>query len=220
MTMSEDRRPKFEAGRPASDARTTDGFDRALESALRDMLDVEPPAGLRGRVLRRISGGRASSFGATLPSAGGAPVPSGFRRKILIVGAPLAAAAILILAVLLPRREEPRAASNTPTVARVEIPNTRVAEPLPTSPSAPTAAVRSQRTPRRPTARSERPVATYAYAPGAPVDTHIEPLTTITPIEVAPVGQRSLVTDEIAMRPLHPIADLSIAPLSPPERRN
>ncbi len=57
-------------------------FDKAIDRAVREMLDVEPPAGLRRRVLEQI------------------PASGTFRWKILL---PVAAAALVILALLLPR---------------------------------------------------------------------------------------------------------------------
>ena len=71
-------------------------FDEAIDRAVRDMLDVEPPAGLRGRVMQRI--GRADNLVASAENL----VVSAFRRKAAWVAAPLAAAAILVLAVLMP----------------------------------------------------------------------------------------------------------------------
>ena len=64
-------------------------FDREIDRAVREMLDVEPPAGLRGRVLDRIE-----------PSS--STVASAFRRKFFWIGMPVAAAAVIVLAVLLP----------------------------------------------------------------------------------------------------------------------
>jgi hypothetical protein len=63
-------------------------FDEAIDRVVREMLDVEPPAGLRGRVMQRIDD----------------PVASAFRRKAAWLVAPLTAAAVIILAVLAPWR--------------------------------------------------------------------------------------------------------------------
>src|SRR5215208_2023368 len=68
-------------------------IDAAIDLAVREMLDVEPPAGLRGRVLDGLdTSSVASAFRRK----------NGFRRKIFWIAAPIAAAAIVILAVLLP----------------------------------------------------------------------------------------------------------------------
>jgi len=71
-----------------------DRFDAAIDRAVREMLDVEPPAGLRGRVLDGIERSPGS-------------VASAFRRTIFWIAMPVAAAAILVLAVLLPSRPDP-----------------------------------------------------------------------------------------------------------------
>jgi hypothetical protein len=63
--MSDTGREVRGAGRDARRAR----FDDAIDGAVREMLDVEPPAGLRGRVLDRIH---------ALPTN---PVASAFRRN-------------------------------------------------------------------------------------------------------------------------------------------
>src|SRR3954466_10294018 len=100
-----------------SDAR----FDRAIDEAVREMLDVEQPAGFRARVLRRIEA-------RSLPPEGGS------YKRFLWAALPMAAAAILILAVLLPRTTEPRQQTPSPaTTARGEAP----ASPVTTSPPTP-----------------------------------------------------------------------------------
>jgi hypothetical protein len=48
----------------------------------------------------------------------------------------------------------------------------------------------------------------------------ITPLETIDAIDVAPIGGNPVAPAEIAMRPLTPIAQVQVAPLTPPERRN
>jgi len=53
--MSDDRRQR-------SEARDQDRLDAAIDRTVRQMLDVEPPAGLRRRVIERISAPVASAF--------------------------------------------------------------------------------------------------------------------------------------------------------------
>jgi hypothetical protein len=203
--MSEDRGSQFD-DRPA--------LDRAIDAAVREMVGIEPRAGLRARVLRRIEGNETASAGAA----------SAFRRKVLWTGVPLAAAATLILALLLPSRtaEQPPAA---PTVATVEPP--RVPPPAPLGPAsapplvkprAPAARVVAAKAPRA-AATPERVVAAASFAPPA-ATTDIEPLNPITPIEVASIAVRRVAPADISIRPLDPIVEVQIAPLSPPERRN
>lgn len=71
-------------------------FDKAIDRAVREMLDVEPPAGLRRRVLTRLP-----AAGSRLPASG------------WVLGA-VAAAALVILAIFL-ARSTPRQPETTTT---------------------------------------------------------------------------------------------------------
>jgi hypothetical protein len=87
-----------EATREPAGHRRDEALDAAIEREVREMLDVEPPAGLRGRVMRRVEGGGESrSRGA-----------AAFRRNMRLAGIPLVAAAVLVLALIVPRSETPR----------------------------------------------------------------------------------------------------------------
>jgi len=210
MTMSEQRGSRRE-GRGSQG----DRFDLAVDRAVREMLDVEPPAGMRARVLRRIESGASEA--------------PGFGRKGLWLALPMAAAAAIVLAVLLPRDSSepgPMQPAQRATTARVEDPAAPTRVPAPaTTPRGP-APVAAPRVATRSVSRgmSSRPapgiVAATVFASADNATTQIEPLTAIVPIEVAPVAQRAITQDEIAPRPLNPIADVLIAPLTPPERRN
>ena len=50
--------------------------------------------------------------------------------------------------------------------------------------------------------------------------TEIEPLQAITPIEMAPIAEHRVTPADITIRPLNPIVEVQIAPLSPPDGRN
>src|SRR5438094_6243672 len=67
-------------------------LDTAIDRAVREMLDVEPAADLRGRVVARIDGLSADALSTnSLASAFGLsanPVVSAFRRKIVWIAAP------------------------------------------------------------------------------------------------------------------------------------
>ena len=99
----------------------SDQIDDAIDRAVREMLDVEPPADLRARVIDRIEARPASVFHP-------ARVASAFRRKIWI-SAPLAAAAVLVLAVWGPWRQAPvvKVPATPPSVAKAEAPTTLAA---------------------------------------------------------------------------------------------
>jgi hypothetical protein len=206
MTMSDERGRRREAG--GAEAR----FDLAIDRAVREMLDVEPPAGLRGRVLRRIEGGDSRSR-----------VASGFGGKILWTALPVAAAAMVMLALLPSRTLEP---PRPVTVARVESPKTpsviapgTVPEPEPAA--AGRAPVRSAaRNTTRPVTRpvAERAVVAASLPAGEYVE--VDPLEPIEPIVVAAVRPASIAEREIVVSPLGAIPPVQIAPLSPPDGRN
>jgi hypothetical protein len=187
-------------------------FDAAVDRAVREMLDVEPGAGLRGRVLARID----------VPS-GADHVASAFRRRFLLTGVPLAAAATVVLALLLPSRTAERPAP-PPAVANVE-------PQQPSSPRPAPSVVVAQRGPKTTAAprvvAAARPVATPApprmlSAATLPLadSTDIEALESITPIQMEPIAEHRIAPAEISVPPLNPIVELQIAPLTPSERRN
>jgi hypothetical protein len=200
----------------ARSAKAGDRIDAAIDLAVREMLDVEPPSGLRGRVLDRIA---LSSNSLSTNSLSMNPVASAFRRKdnfkrkIVWGAVPLATAAVITLAVLAPWRQPapPVVTPASPSIARVETkPVVPVAETQPRPGPAPR---------QRPSPRSveERIVAAVATADDASV---IDPLTPIAPIVVAGTHPADIAPKDIAISPMAPIAPLQIAPLSPPERRN
>lgn len=122
--------------------RDRDRFDTAIDLAVREMLDVEPPPGLRGRVMDRIE------RNDPVVSADH-PVASAFRRNPFVwLAVPVAAAAVIVLAILAPWRDgaaPATAPAPPPVVAQRETPRVvppDVAPPLvapgtrPTSPNA------------------------------------------------------------------------------------
>jgi hypothetical protein len=193
-------------------------FDGAIDGAVREMLDVEPPADLRGRVLSRIDA-------LATASAASAAVASAFpglserlriegRRKTTWIAVPLAAAAVIILAVLGPWRQP---APPVVTPASSSIAN---AQPTP-------AVVTRVEAPKPAPARRQRslpPVGERMVVAAVTADddggTMIDPLSPIAPITVAPTRPADIAPTSIAVSPLAPIAELQMAPLSPPARRN
>jgi hypothetical protein len=187
-----------------------DQLDTAIDRAVREMLDVEPPAGLRGRVLDRLDPSTRA-----VASASTRAVASAFRRKTAWITVPVAAAAVIVLAVLAPwRQPAPRVvAPGSPSIAKVNLPPT---VPPATAPKS----SESSKTVKMPRSRGagERII----VAAGLPDDeaSAIDPLSAIAPITVAPARPADIAPKEIAVSPLAPITELQIAPLSPPERRN
>jgi hypothetical protein len=183
-------------------------FDEAIDRAVCEMLDVEPPAGLRGRVLDRIDDLSSNSLS---PNS----VASAFRRKVAWIAAPLAAAAVIVLAVFAPWRQPAPsvAASGSPSFAKVDLP-----------PAVPPATARKPSEPPKtvtiPTSRGGGERIIVAAVLGDDNTSAIDPLSPITPISVAPARPSDIAPKEIAISPLAPITELQIAPLSPPERRN
>ena len=193
----------------------------AIDRAVREMLDVEPPAGLRGRVLDRLD---ARSTNPVASAFWGAEALAKAARRNFWVAGPIAAAAILVLAVLLQGRAPapPAATPSAPSVARVETPRVvqtprlvpvrGVAE----NPEPPRTASITQPAPRR--IEDRLVVATVAAADDA--TSQIDPLAAIAPIAVAGTHPEAIAPKQIAISPLTPITELQIAPLSPPDRRN
>ena len=179
-------------------------FDLAIDRAVREMLDVDPPAGLRGRVIARL------------------PVASAFRRKDLFrwkawVLAPIAAA--LILFILRPWHTSPAGPQRAPVVARTPpIATPSVNRQQPSEPMH----VAVVRPPSR-EGQAPRSRGVTAAAESAGIDasaSNIAPLDAISPITVAPMRPSNIAPTEISIAPLSPITEIQIAPLFPPERRN
>jgi hypothetical protein len=176
-------------------------IDAAIDRAVRDMLDVEPPADLRTKVLRRVEVRAASTL----------------RWKILV---PIGAAALLILAVTLVRRFE--APAPPPTLSASAVPRDRF--PAASTPRAPIelspAPPRGTMTANSGAARMPADIASASSTGTTEASVAIEPLNTISPIDVAPIPPRSITPDPIDVSPLDPITEMQIAPLNSPDRRD
>jgi len=182
-------------------------LDNAIDRVVREMLDVEPPADLRAKVIARIDERPASSF----------QVPAFSFQRLAAVGG-TAALVALVLGLALVRRAEPPA--QPPAIAGAQAP-----EPLPVAATPqPPIGVPAAPTPLAVTARTAvaQTPARVAYA--APADrtqaAAIDPLTAITPIGVAPIDRSSITPEPIGVRPLDRITEMQIAPLSPPDERD
>ncbi len=204
-------------------------LDKAIDRAVREMLDVEPPADLRDRVMARLtaSGARLPAAGSRLPAAGvrrpalgfrlpaslREPVASGFsRNRALIMGG---AAAAMLLAVFVARRGEP---VSTPAPVVAQAPDTRLpARPVPAPAVEPHVDI-ARETPPPASTTALRTIAAASFD-HADASVAIEPLKTIAPIAVAPLTQEAITPADISPRPLVAIAEMQIAPLTPPDRR-
>jgi hypothetical protein len=197
-------------------------LDREIDRAVREMLDVEPSAGLRARVMQRIDEGHAASGFSRKVT-----VASAFRRKILWVAMPVAAAAVILIAVVLARRDgaaPPPTPTAGPTIAKA----TPTSEPPTSTQSAPAGTPRTATTADRrrldvPPRGAQRVTATAAVesapADGFPrVPSLSVPALTLSEIRgVAPAEPARIGVDPIAApAPL----EIEPLPLSPRERQN
>ena len=193
-------------------------LDRAIDGAVRQMLDAEPRPGLRTRVVARIANAEPG-------------VASGSSRKDpfgrwLWIGAPMAAAAIVILAVLLPRHSPPALA---PEIARVESGRPQAAAPRVTPPaerpvsrSTPRLTEkRGNNAARRVPVRSQPGEEGLVVAAVTPAEStiDIEPLEDVVPIQVVTIAGTDVAHREVAVPPLRQVTPLQISPLSTPEGR-
>jgi hypothetical protein len=199
--MSETRREARGARRETGGGR----FDEAIDLAVREMLDVEPPAGLRGRVLDRIESPRR-----------------GFAW--LWIAGPLAAAAMIVLAVLLPAKTERPVVNPATTVATKHTPAAPEPVTNPTPPAVPQ--VPPQTTIAKATARQVRTQqstgAVVAAADASADVAWLEPLPGPEAIDVValePSKEASLRAIDLAPAQ---IPALEVRPITdtPRERRN
>jgi hypothetical protein len=200
-------------------------FDEAIDRAVRDMLDVEPPAGLHWRVMHRI-GRPTESFGASAENLASPEnlVASAFRRKAVWLAAPLAGAAVIVLAVLAPWRHFTTTVSPAgPAVVKAEqrlvVLPAEAPKPTPSPTTAPIRRTAPTSGSQAVTRGVQDRLVDGALAPADDASA-IDPLSPIAPITVAAIRPASITPTEIAISPLAPIAELQIAPLSPPERRD
>lgn len=171
-------------------------LDKQIDRAVREMLDVEPRADMRARVIARIDARRVSF---QLPVAS-------FQRFAAVA----TIAALVVLALLATRHAEPPAQSRVATNGA----DVRLPAPDPVT-AATTAKIGAREAPQAPTR-----VAYATSVDATPAAADIDPLKAIAPIEVAPIAQSSITPEPIAVRPLNPITEMQIAPLNPPDRRD
>jgi hypothetical protein len=190
----------------------TDRLDEAIDHALREMLDVEPRPSLQARVMARIEERQASAFSTRVASA--------FRRKT--VWAAVAAAAVILIALVVARRNVP-----APALAPTAAPSMAQANPQPVAPVVPAATSPGDgRTTRLslphavPPRTAQRAVAANVPDAANTGADDIEPLRTIAPISVAAIAPRGIAPSPIRVAPLGVINDLQISPLTPPEGRH
>ena len=211
------RRSALDDGRPQGP------FDLSIQLAVREMLDVEPPAGLRRRIMAQLSNSVAS---ASLLNS----VASALRRKDLVrrktLWIPVAAAATLVMAVMLWSRST--APIQPPTLARAADRNLPAKAPQPQTirsaapklSAARVAAVQHRSRGDEPSPPIGARAMAVAFPTANGTSSNIEALAAIAPISVTPVRPSDITPPEVTVAPLAPIPAIQVAPLFPPERRN
>jgi hypothetical protein len=189
-------------------------IDDAIDRAVREMMSVDPPAGLRARVLARLDDRSRREW-----------------SLLTLLGAGAAVAVALVVLLLVwraPERGEPematsRPAPESPVPARpAPEPPVRMPAPPPTTPERPAADSRP-RLARSPI-RSERPdrLQQEILAANAVVDleTGPEALEAIPEIDVGHVAPSDIDTPFVSVSPLSSLRRLQIDPLPPPGSQN
>jgi hypothetical protein len=192
--------------------------DDAIDGAVREMMEIDPPVGLRARVMSRLE----------------QPAPRTWTwpRMIAIAGVPSA----IILAIFLMRGielEPPEAASTT---AKPSQSTQSVGAPPQAGPAAapaPQVAVVDSGTapgqkvdrPSRPVARTSRrttaePTITAYPLEIAPRIQALAPLEAVAALSLAPLEPRPIAPEALVVSPIEPIADLVLEPLSPRGERD
>jgi len=199
----------------------TDRLDEAIDHAVREMLDVEPPAGLRARVMQRIEEPVASGFSRKVS------VASAFRRKIMWAAVPVAAVALIVMVVLLSRRDTP-GPSLVPTAPSIATANPQpqvLPPPVRTvPPPAATPPTRVARLPEASRPRERQRVVTAALAEPAPAEEFPRvPSLSVPALTMSEIrGVAPAEPAQIGVGPIAAPAPLEIEPLplSPRERQN
>jgi hypothetical protein len=184
----------------------SDQIDRAIEGAVREMLDGEPRADLQARVMAAVEAGSLTAGSRT-------------ASPLRWIAVPLAAAAIVILAVVVARRSEP-IVPQAPAVAHgVDRYLPSAIAPTP----APALHVVDVPRPSRPAPPVPAPSAGVVTAMAVQADDgtgmRVDALKPIAAITFDPLEQDRIAPAAVAVRPLNTITDIQIAPLTPPQGR-
>jgi len=180
---------------------TDDRLERAIDEAVREMMNVDAAPHARARILDRLS------------AAGRPTVP--WRR--LTVAAALAAILLAASITLWPRHRVAEPPRPNAVATGPALPHVPAADPsLPVHEKVPGAI---DRVPAPTRARIASGAAVSVEDDEAPLAT-VDPLAAMDGIVVAPLQQRSIAPARIAIAPLMPMDDVSVEPLTPPGERD
>jgi hypothetical protein len=174
-------------------------LDDAIDRTVRDMMDVDPAAGLTRRVLAKIDEpmrGRVLTF-----------------PRLAAITAFAAAAVVLAIAMLLHTspRDSGQLATTTPPPPRAVNPPVANAVPSPSRPTPPPPTPTRTLNPSHPATAVDRHVEAASIA--SENDVVIAPLDAMEPIRFAPIGRQTIVVTTIGMDPIQ-ISPLRMDPLS------
>ena len=176
-------------------------FDKAIDGAVRELLDAEPPAGLRHRVIQRL---------------GHDSVASSFSWKIAL---PIATAAVLAVAVLL-TRSTPRQPETT--TVQTPQPLTAPVTPQPSAPESPLPQLVPQAVSERRVVAAATPADVIFDAPPPAPGFARLPALSVPELSVSSIQRGAPVAEPNAIAP-DPIATpspLAIEPLSADGRQS
>ena len=176
-------------------------FDKAIDGAVRELLDAEPPAGLRHRVIQRL---------------GHDSVASSFSWKIAL---PIATAAVLAVAVLL-TRSTPRQPETT--TVQTPQPLTAPVTPQPSAPESPLPQLVPQAVSERRVVAAATPADVIFDAPPPAPGFARLPALSVPELSVSSIQRVAPVAEPNAIAP-DPIATpspLAIEPLSADGRQS
>ncbi len=166
-------------------------MDQAIDRTVREMVTVDPPSDITGRVLSRVKP-------AERP-----------RTSWIVVGAAtaVATAAVILAIVLLPGSQKQSSAPQTPGLAE-QTPASRI---VPRTVNAPRTITRESKGVQRP-----RPARVVAATIGDEELPHVDlsPLQPLEPIALAPIEHQPFAPVPLAIKPLTPIAELRVEPLT------
>lgn len=202
--MSEQHGRKLSAWPPRS------GMDAAIDRAVREIMDVDPDAAFRARVLARLERG----------PAGWSAWASG-RMAMAGIGVAL----VLIAGVLL-RTPAPHVAPGPQPIASTDVAAPRAAASVTPEPSSrATASAVPPAPPRRHEVRANvtqqltRGLLTATVASEEPAE-RIDAVPGIDPLTVEPIAAPSIAATPLTIAPIASITAVQIAPLSPQLQRD